>query len=188
MRLRPRILASIAVPAVARAWLLLALLAPSLTVTACATRPTVTGVTTVYLVRHGEKKLDNDDPDLTEAGQQRAQALAHALRSVPLDAIFSTDTRRTRQTAAPAARSLEVRLYGKEDVARVIMHIRRTPGRYLVVGHSNTTPDLVSRLGGDPGAAIDENTEFDRLYVLVLHPDGSVVTVLLRYGAPAPAK
>ncbi len=191
MRLRPRILASIAVPAatLARAWLLLALLAPSLTVAACAKRPTVAGVTTVYLVRHGEKKLDNDDPDLTEVGQQRAQALAHALRSVPLDAIFSTDTRRTRQTAAPAAeaRSLEVRLYGKEDVARVIMHLRRTPGRYLVVGHSNTTPDLVSRLGGDPGAAIDENTEFDRLYVLVLHPDGSVVTLLLRYGAPAPA-
>lgn len=196
MRLRPLPLVSISFPgalpgrAMARACLLLALLAPLLTVAACASRTTVTGVTTVYLVRHGEKKLDNDDPDLTEAGQQRARDLAHTLRSVPLDAIFSTDTRRTRQTAAPTAeaRSLEVKLYGKEDVARVIMHLRRAPGRYLVVGHSNTTPDLVSRLGGDPGAAIDENTEFDRLYVLVLHPDGSVVTMLLRYGAPAPAQ
>lgn len=190
--MRLRLLASIALPGramLARACLFLALLAPLLTAAACGARTTVTGVTTVYLVRHGEKKLDNDDPDLTEAGQQRARALAHALRSEPLDAIFSTDTRRTRQTAAPAAeaRSLEVRLYGKEDVARVIMHIRRSPGRYLVVGHSNTTPDLVSRLGGDPGAAIDEASEFDRLYVLVLHPDGSVVTLLLRYGAPAPA-
>lgn len=196
MRLRPLPLVSISFPgalpgrAMARACLLLALLAPLLAVAACASRTTVTGVTTVYLVRHGEKKLDNDDPDLTEAGQQRARDLAHTLRSVPLDAIFSTDTRRTRQTAAPTAeaRSLEVKLYGKEDVARVIMHLRRAPGRYLVVGHSNTTPDLVSRLGGDPGAAIDENTEFDRLYVLVLHPDGSVVTMLLRYGAPAPAQ
>ena len=62
------------------------------------------------------------------------------------------------------------------------MKFRGTPGRYLVVGHSNTTPDLVNRLGGDPGATIDEESEFDRLYVLVLHPDGSVVTVLLRYG------
>ena len=160
---------SILAPRLALACLLLAVLAPG-----CA-RPAATGVTTVYLVRHAEKKLDNEDPDLTEAGQQRAQALAHALRSERLDAIFSTETRRTRQTAAPAAeaRGLKVRLYGKEDITRVIMHVRRAPGRYLVIGHSNTVPDLVSRLGGEPGAAIDEASEFDRLYVLVLHPDGS---------------
>jgi phosphohistidine phosphatase SixA len=162
--------------------LLLALLAPG------CSRPAATGVTTVFLVRHGEKQLDSQDPDLTEAGSQRALALARTLRSVRLDAIYSTDTHRTRQTAAPVAeqRSLEVELYDKEDLARVVMKIRSAPGRYLVVGHSNTTPDLVTRLGGDPGAAIDEASEFDRLYVLLLHPDGSVVTLLLRYGDAAP--
>jgi phosphohistidine phosphatase SixA len=151
--------------------------------------PRVTGVTTVFLVRHAEKQLDQQDPNLTEAGRARAQTLARTLRSVPLDAIFSTDTHRTRQTAAPVAatRSLEIELYDKDDLARVVMKIRRAPGRYLVVGHSNTTPELVTRLGGDAGAAIDEASEFDRLYVLVLHPDGSVVTLLLRYGDPAPA-
>lgn len=184
---------NLAIPRAARACLpfallmaLIAALGAPVLATGCA-RPAATGVSTVYVVRHAEKKLDNDDPDLTDAGQQRARALAHALRSEKLDAIFSTETRRTRQTAAPAAesRGLEVRLYGKEDITRVIMHVRRTPGRYLVIGHSNTVPDLVSRFGGEPGAAIDEASEFDRLYVLVLHPDGSVVTMLLRYGAPA---
>jgi phosphohistidine phosphatase SixA len=162
--------------------LLLALPAPG------CSRPAATGVTTVFLVRHAEKQLDSQDPDLTEAGSQRALALARTLRSVPLDAIYSTDTHRTRQTAAPVAerRLLEVELYDKEDLARVVMKIRSAPGRYLVVGHSNTTPDLVTRLGGDPGAAIDEASEFDRLYVLMLNPDGSVVTLLLRYGDAAP--
>lgn len=147
------------------------------------TRPRVTAVTTVFLVRHAEKQTTMD-PDLTEAGRQRAVALAQTLRSVPLDGIYSTDTHRTRQTAAPLAeaRSLEVELYGKESIGQLVMKLRSTPGRYLVVGHSNTTPDLVSRLGGAPGADIDEASEFDRLYVLVLHPDGSVVTLLLRYG------
>jgi broad specificity phosphatase PhoE len=188
MRLNLPVAAHVPVLRLARACLVFVVLAPWLAA-GCA-QPAVTGVTTVYVVRHAEKKLDNDDPDLTEAGQQRARALAHTLRSEPLDAIFSTDTRRTRQTATPAAeaRGLQVRLYGKEDITRVIMHVRRAPGRYLVIGHSNTVPDLVSRLGGEPGAAIDEASEFDRLYVLVLHPDGSVVTLLLRYGAPAPAQ
>jgi probable phosphoglycerate mutase len=157
---------------------LLGLLAPG-----CA-RPGAGGTTTVFLVRHAEKQPDSQDPDLTEAGRQRALSLVQTLRSVPLDAIYSTDTHRTRQTAEPLAqaRSLEVEIYDKDDLAHLAMKLRGTPGRYLVVGHSNTTPDLVHRLGGEPGATIDEQREFDRLYVLVLHPDGSVVTVLLRYG------
>lgn len=151
------------------------------------TRPGSGGVTTVFLVRHAEKQLDSQDPDLTEAGQRRAQVLAQTLRSVPLDGIYSTDTHRTRQTAAPLAeaRSLEVEIYDKDDLGHLVMKLRGTPGRYLVVGHSNTTPDLVRRLGGAPGSAIDEQREFDRLYVLLLHPDGSVATVLLRYGDAA---
>jgi phosphohistidine phosphatase SixA len=168
----------------AGARLLLCLL---LALTVGCSRPVATGVTTVFLVRHGEKQLEGQDPDLTETGQQRALALARTLRSVPLDAVYSTDTHRTRQTAAPVAeqRSLEIELYDKDDLELLAMKIRRAPGRYLVVGHSNTTPDLVTRLGGDPGAAIDEASEFDRLYVLMLHPDGRVVTLLLRYGDAA---
>lgn len=158
--------------------LLAGLLAPG------CSRPGAGGVTTVFLVRHAEKRLDSQDPDLTEAGQQRAQALARTLRSVRLDGIYSTDTHRTRQTAEPLAeaRSLDVELYDKDDLSHLVMKLRGTPGRYLVVGHSNTTPDLVRRFGGEPGADINEDREFDRLYVLVLHPDGSVITLLLRYG------
>ncbi len=60
------------------------------------------------------------------------------------------------------------------------------PGRHLVVGHSNTTHDLVTALGGDPGPPI-ESLEYDRLY-LVSMEEGGVRTILLRFGAPSPRR
>ena len=59
----------------------------------------------------------------------------------------------------------------------------RSPGRHVVVGHSNTTPALVERLGGDALSPIEE-LEYDRIYVVVLGPDGTVTSSLLRFGAP----
>jgi len=56
------------------------------------------------------------------------------------------------------------------------------PGRHLVLGHSNTTPQLVEALGGEPGAPIEE-MEYDRLYIVTLM-DGRTSTVLLRFGSP----
>ena len=55
-------------------------------------------------------------------------------------------------------------------------------GAYVVAGHSNTTPQLVAALGGEPGEPINESYEFDRLYQVVIGKDGSVTTTLLRYG------
>lgn len=165
--------------------LLVALL--TLGVTACAPKP-VAATTSIFLVRHGEKAMDAENPALTPAGRARALSLAQTLRSVALDAVYSTDTARTRQTATPTAEAqgLPVRIYDKDELVRLSLQLRQTPGRYLIVGHSNTTPELVAKLGGEPGAAIDEIGEFDRLYVIVLHPDGSVETLLLRYGDAAP--
>jgi hypothetical protein len=51
-----------------------------------------------------------------------------------------------------------------------------------VVGHSNTTTELVTLLGGEPGTEIEESSEYDRLYILTINPSG-VTTLLLRYGS-----
>ncbi len=58
--------------------------------------------------------------------------------------------------------------------------LRGTPGRHLILGHSNTTPDLVAALGGDPGTPIAE-MEYDRLYIVTLTESGAS-TVLIRFG------
>ena len=51
-------------------------------------------------------------------------------------------------------------------------------GPVLVVGHSNTLPELVRLFGGAPGADIGDD-EYDRLYQLTPTAGGAVRTILL---------
>lgn len=136
---------------------------------------------TVYLVRHGETEGEGSGRALSAAGRARAEALAELLAGAGVEAIYTTDLRRTRETAAPlAARlGLEPRLYDPDDLAGFAAQLRRAAGTLLVVGHSNTTPELVALLGGEPGAPIAED-EHDRLYRLEL-PSGA--TELDRFAA-----
>ena len=139
--------------------------------------------TVVYLVRHAEKVDDSRDPPLSGAGRERAALLAEMLRDARLTHLHSTDLERTRDTAAPIARQsgLQVQLYDPQDLEGFAARLRATPGRHLVSGHSNTTPELVRLLGGQSSDMPDP--EYDRLYVLTLEPGGGATTVLIRYGA-----
>jgi len=126
-------------------------------------------VSTVYLVRHAEKgENDTADPPLSEAGKVRARSLVPVLRDIGVTHLHSTDFQRTRQTLAPLAEAtgLTVEIYDPRDLAAFAERLRKTPGVHVVAGHSNTTPELVRLLGGDPRSDIDES-EFDRLYIVM---------------------
>ena len=141
--------------------------------------------TVVYLVRHAEKADDgSDDPLLTADGTHRSQVLAGLLADAGITRILSSDFNRTRDTAAPVAEALglEVEIYDPRALDELADRLRGSGERVLVSGHSNTTPALVELLGGVPGEAIREADEYDRLYVVVMGPDGAS-TVLLRYGS-----
>ncbi len=145
------------------------------------------GPVVVYLVRHAEMaNFDGtDDPPLTLAGAIRAQVLRDLLEDAGLTHVYSTDWKRTRDTARPFAEALGVEptIYDPSRLEVLAVALRRTPGTHFVVGHSNTTPALVAALGGNPFDAIDE-LEYDRLYILVIHPGQAPVTMLLRFGEP----
>lgn len=148
--------------------------------------------TVVFLVRHAEKSRgDGHDtthgPDLTGAGRRRAETLARVLAPAGITRVHSTDYRRTRETARPLAEAenLQVETYDARAPGALVKLLRGSSGRHLVVGHSNTTPELVERLGGEPGPPIDEQCEYDRLYIVVLGPDGSAATIQQRYGSPS---
>ena len=138
----------------------------------------------VFLVRHGEKVDNSRDPNLSAEGLERAMALAGVLRDAGIEYVHSSDFIRTRDTAAPIAEAqgLEVELYDPDNLPILVEKLRRTGGRHLVVGHSGSTPSMVELLGGDPGAEINEEGEFDRLYIVTLAKDKSVNSVMLRYG------
>lgn len=140
----------------------------------------------VYLVRHAERAENGtDDPPLSLAGQIRVQQLLGMLADVDLTHVHTTDFKRTRDTARPFAEraGIESAIYDPRELEALASEIVATPGRHLVAGHSNTTPQLVAALGGDPSDPIDE-LEYDRLYILVIQPGRPAMTTLLRFGEP----
>ena len=160
-----------------------------LIVSACSTTSnvdnteSVTDVVTIYLVRHAEKTKQQHDPGLTEEGIVRAIELAEVLRDKSLTTIFSSDYIRTKDTARPIAEllNLDIQLYDPRDLPAIAKTLKMLSGSHLVVGHSNTTPQLVELLGGDSVSEINESSEYDRLYIIKIKPDGTS-SDLLRFG------
>lgn len=144
-------------------------------------------VTTVILARHGEKAGPSGDVPLSDAGIARANELARVLAGVKVDAIYTTPYERTRKTAAPLGTALSItpveitagNTYAA-DMARIIRD-KHAGGTVVVVGHSNTTRDVITALGGSIPEIADST--YDDLFVVTL-VDGTVAKVLpLRYGA-----
>jgi len=139
-----------------------------------------------FLVRHAEKADQSEDPPLTEQGQLRAEGIARLLKDAGVERIYSSDFIRTRETAAPLADALDLEVvsYDPKALAALADRLLSSGGRCLIVGHSDTTPELAGLLGGAPGPPIPED-EYDRLYVLT-RQGGVTTTVVLRLETPAP--
>ncbi|MEP7149731.1 MAG: phosphoglycerate mutase family protein [Acidobacteriota bacterium] len=112
------------------------------------------GKKTIVLVRHTEKDIsgtaDPNDPVLTAEGRKRAERLAKIVKKYRPGAIYSTDFKRTRETAAPMAerRKLKVEIYDAKKPAELIDAITKSKTkRFVVVGHSNTIPGLANLIG-----------------------------------------
>jgi 2,3-bisphosphoglycerate-dependent phosphoglycerate mutase len=106
----------------------------------------------IILVRHAEKvDSESSDPELSEAGRTRAARLAKIIRKYRPGAVYSTDYKRTRDTAAPIAarRRLRVETYDARKPDELVQSIMKSRiKRNVVVGHSNTVPGLANLLGG----------------------------------------
>ena len=145
---------------------------------------------TMYLARHAEKQSNVENPGLTDAGEKRANLLSDLLADAGITTIWSTDFNRTRLTAEPLASRLDipVQIYDHnalDDLAENLAENQADSGQVaLVVGHSNTTTELVRLLGGSPGSPIADDGEYDRLYRVRIKQNGTVETELRRYGEP----
>ncbi|GAB3994376.1 phosphoglycerate mutase family protein [Spirosoma daeguense] len=123
--------------------------------------------TTVYIVRHGEKVSESDTTHLTAAGHARAEALANVLASKGVDSIFTTPYRRTRQTAEPLARRLNITMvdYAARPNDGIVKRIGAIRSKtVLVVGHSNTILDIAKGLGTHPTMNTIASGDFDNLF------------------------
>lgn len=121
---------------------------------------------TIYIVRHAEKRNSSDTSSLTPAGLQRAQALADALDGEAISQILTTPYRRTQQTAQPLSKRLNVPIttYPVKPINAVVDQLKTLKGRnVLVIGHSNTILDIARGLGTKPSRQTIEDSDFDNL-------------------------
>lgn len=104
----------------------------------------------VYVMRHLNTPAGQADPDLLPEGRRAAEALAAWFQGERPVAIYVTDYKRTRQTAAPLAARLGLTpiVYDPADTPGLIARVRAEHGAVLIVGHSNTVPEIVAALGG----------------------------------------
>lgn len=148
--------------------------------------------TVVIVVRHAERAPGSGDPPISDAGRERALALAGIGKGAGVSAVITTQFQRTRQTAAPLVEALGITpvvVNSQADLAKhaaeIAAAVRQQAGKtVLVVGHSNTVPAIVAALGGPKFPDLCE-PEYDRLITLVIDTTG-VRTVRTRFGAPTP--
>lgn len=127
----------------------------------------------VFVVRHAEKGLGSN-PELTAAGTRRAAFLARLLAVGRIDAVYSTDVRRTMQTARPTAAAAGVSITNYSNEPDLISELKSLNGgeRVLVVAHSNTVGTILNGLGVSQSIQIEED-EFDNLFVATLADSGT---------------
>ena len=104
----------------------------------------------VVIVRHAEKAANGgSDPDLSSTGRARADELARILKDSGITAIFTSEFKRTQETAAPSATSIGVTatVIPAKDTAALVAKLHQLNGNALVVGHGDTIPNIVKALG-----------------------------------------
>lgn len=121
---------------------------------------------TLYIIRHAEKDRTAwwDDPEvdrfrpLTEVGRERSQRWVSHLHNAELAAIYTSETSRTVNTGAPLAMALGIPLLPSSSSAnednmgeflKGLANDHREDKAVLVVGHSNSIPQLLRALGAE---------------------------------------
>jgi 2,3-bisphosphoglycerate-dependent phosphoglycerate mutase len=147
--------------------------------------------TTIVLVRHAEKEPGAiTDAPLSPEGEKRATRLAEMFGDAEMfgrvQKIYVTNTRRTQQTAAALEQRLnlpgevvEAKTDSGELARRVLRENRGSVA--LVIGHSNTVPEIVGALAHAEGVPPIGEEEFDTLYVVTVPTIGKASVLRMKY-------
>lgn len=147
----------------------------------------ISSKTKIYLVRHAEKDTGNN-PQLTAAGRRRAGDLLQTLQNKNVQRIYATQYRRTQQTGDSLRIQLQIDtlLYKADTTGQGIYDKIIAAGdagkTILIIGHSNTVPRIIRKLGAVNFPVADiPDMEFDNLY-LITYKKGRAKVKQLKYG------
>ena len=138
----------------------------------------------LYLVRHAHKADAGKDPLLSACGKAQASALAFLLAKTPLKNLYHTEFQRTRHTAAAletADRSLVS--YQAAELKTLATKLLQQKETALVVGHSNTVPELAELLSKQPQAKLTEQ-DYGVIYQLQFNENGFISLTQLQLPMP----
>lgn len=110
----------------------------------------------IYVMRHLHTPKGATDPDLTAEGEVTATRLAGWFKRDRPAVIYTSKPKRSQQTAAPLARRLGITpiVYDPADTPALIAAVSKERRTVLIVGHSNTVPEIIERLGGQRPAPL----------------------------------
>jgi broad specificity phosphatase PhoE len=145
---------------------------------------TISSAATIIVVRHAERVTAmTADALLSPAGEERARILSQMLKDSGIRRIYVTEVRRVQQTAEPTAAKLHLKpvVIPQKDVDELVKQLKGLgeDETVLVVGHTNTVPVIIERLGATVPPLSD--TEYDRMLVVTTGP-GKTRVLTLRYG------
>lgn len=144
----------------------------------------------VWVVRHAEKATENPkdkDPDLSDEGKKRAEALQKELKGQGIDSIFATNYKRTRLTGFPLADKIgiSVKTYDAADQLEFVKSLLANAQgkKLLIIGHSNTVLELVEAFGAKrPLKELGDN-DYDYLFEVTIKGNKAEVKAK-QYGEP----
>lgn len=142
-------------------------------------------ITTVWIVRHAEKDTafaTRANPDLNAMGKQRALDLAAYLKKESIGLIYSTDTKRTRQTAEHFSALLEI--YNPRNLATVAAQLlEKARGKtVLLIGHSNTVLETIEALGGQRPVKALSDDDYDYIFKVEIESDKPTKVQAYQFG------
>ena len=161
-------------PFLAPVWL--AALAGALLIALAIWLLSIASTTTIIVMRHAEKAATPiEDPPLSPAGEERANMLAYFFgqgsAEFRVNGVIVSEFRRTQETVRPLANRLGVPVVvvPAADVERTAERARDDyrGGRALIVGHSNTVPQIVASLSGREVPQMGED-EYGIVYIVAL--------------------
>ena len=140
---------------------------------------------TLVLTRHAEKESGKKDPKLTDQGQKRAENLKDILLPLQPDRCYTTNPARCVLTTMPLAKALKSpnAHYQARDYYSLFKKIitENQANKALIVGHSNTIPEMLNLLIGEKQYEEFDESEYSRLFLVKTKGLGESEVLELKY-------